>query len=186
MRPNGKGNHKKTSNVSLSHCIEKSAVDIEQQCPTLHKREFQALFYMNFNSSIQSFFSFFKVVESNDFNLLDLTRLQSDLERTLAATTQQMVCLSAASSSNATIPAPILRNLGLLPADPASRPTHPCEMDNVVAASTSSQSEKQQLVVTANPHKPLSLIISSSNPSTPTGTPRRKVEEPGDSSNVSS
>ncbi|BHF66714.1 transcriptional adaptor 3 [Sparganum proliferum] len=86
------------------------------------------------------------LVESGEFNLLDLSRLQAELEHLLASATERMVCLSS-ELTGTPLPPSILRHLGLLKAEEL---THPCPVQ-----------APSSLVVTANPNKPLSLIISS-------------------------
>ncbi|KAL7064558.1 hypothetical protein AAHC03_05846 [Spirometra sp. Aus1] len=86
------------------------------------------------------------LVESGEFNLLDLSRLQAELEHLLASATERMVCLSS-ELTGTPLPPSILRHLGLLEAEEL---THPCPIQ-----------APSSLVVTANPNKPLSLIISS-------------------------
>ncbi|VDM00469.1 unnamed protein product [Schistocephalus solidus] len=86
------------------------------------------------------------LVESGQFNLLDLPRLQAELEHLLASATERMVCLSSELNGTA-LPPSILRHLGLLEAEDSNHP-YPTQAPS-------------SLVVTANPNKPLSLIISS-------------------------
>ncbi|VDN25870.1 unnamed protein product [Dibothriocephalus latus] len=90
------------------------------------------------------------LVESGEFNLLDLPRLQTELEILLASATERMVCLSS-ELHGSPVPPSILRHLGLLKAEEESTHSGPPQVPS-------------SLVVTANPNKPLSLIISSQRP----------------------
>ncbi|KAH9283869.1 Transcriptional adapter 3 [Echinococcus granulosus] len=132
---------KKTLHETAAYAIEHSAVDIPIQCPTLHQ-----------------------IVETGNFNLLDLPCLQTEVERLLAATTQRMACISH-YLRGVSIPTPILRNLGLLEPDPDNRPQHPSEMASTSADASARKitptNEDDSLVVTPNPDNPLSLIFSS-------------------------
>ncbi|KAL5968330.1 Transcriptional adapter 3 [Taenia solium] len=130
---------KKTLHETAAYAIDHSAVDIPTQCPALHQ------------------------MEKGEFNLLDLPCLQTEVERLLAATTQRMTCISH-YLRGLPIPAPILRNVGLLEPDPDNRPQHPCEMastsTDVSARKPTNNDEDGSLVVTPNPDNPLSLIFS--------------------------
>lgn len=108
------------------------------------------------------------VTDSGEFNLLDLPRLQTDIERLLASVTQCMTCISNELKGKS-IPTPILRSVGLVDADPNNRPTHPSEMTHIGGEPTHAQatSNCSPLSVTANPDKPLSLIISSNKKQSP-------------------
>ena len=102
------------------------------------------------------------MVETGEFNLLDVMRIQTEVERLLAATTQRMICISH-KLRGLPIPVSIARNLGLMEPDPNNRPQHPSETASTSTAKVKSPVEENTpaLVVTANPEKPLSLIITS-------------------------
>lgn len=97
-------------------------------------------------------------MESGELNLLDLPRIQTELERILAATSQRMTCILRHLHGEP-IPTPVLRNLGLMEPDPDNQPQHPLETARKKIAS--SEESSSSLVVSTNPDKPLSLIITS-------------------------
>nr|CDS30840.1 transcriptional adapter 3 [Hymenolepis microstoma] len=127
---------KKAMNDAAAYAIEHSAVDIPNQCQILHQ-----------------------LLESGEVNLLDLPRLQTELERILAANTQRLICISRHLRGEP-MPDPVLRSLGLMEPDPDNQPQHPLETARLKQAK-SEESSSSCFRASTNPDNPLSIIISN-------------------------
>lgn len=97
--------------------------------------------------------------ESGEVNLLDLPRLQTELERILAANTQRMTCITRYLRGEP-MPEPVLRSLGLMEPDPDNQPQHPLETARLIQA-RSEESSSSCFRASTNPDNPLSIIISN-------------------------
>ena len=99
------------------------------------------------------------MAETDELNLLELPRLQTEMEHLLASATQRMTCISD-YLRGLPMPVPVLRSFGLAEPDPNNRPQHPCETSSNSTRKATGTEGGNSLVVTRNPDNPLSLIIS--------------------------
>ncbi|VDN98309.1 unnamed protein product [Rodentolepis nana] len=127
---------KKALNDTAAYAIEHSAVDIPNQCQILHQ-----------------------LLDNGEVNLLDFPRLQTELERMLAANTQRLTCISRYLHGEP-MPDPVLRSLGLMEPDPDNQPQHPLETAKLKQAKPE-ESSSSCLRASTNPDNPLSIIISN-------------------------
>ncbi|VDL21621.1 unnamed protein product [Hymenolepis diminuta] len=138
---------KKALNETAAYVIEHSSVDITSQCQILH----QCMALLNL-------ITFACLSESGEVNLLDLPRLQTELERILAANTQRMACITRYLRGEP-MPEPVLRSLGLMEPDPDNQPQHPLETARLIQAK--SEESSSCFRASTNPDNPLSIIISN-------------------------